>query len=514
MDLISSPRRHVVPMFAPPYGKAYPQSMASNGSTSDPRHHDFIPPTTPTRPSPRSFNTYPAVDQASQWNTAYHQIITNFPHPSIADHSEHSLRRKTPNGTIDNGYDGAPTQLAGGPPPPKYLSYTPSGDIFPNTNSGRPIPVANNPAWFPTSHSARASGDDTGSLRLLTPGGSGFGQGGLGFSPIHGPMLSSPSVQMHPISLRGGMHHGFGNTYQNQTMASPSVISPGVGFSPANAIWADGPLGGYHQGMQMSSTGYPPHNIPYESGFAAIQAPLPQGPLGGYGYSQNPPFPMPCMLDDGFSRHALPSMLQSSNRLQNLSLACSPLTGIGDGSPQNFKEGVLASAHKAYSDLVAHVTRSKKIHQHGKTSSRSLKSIIFPRPPKHLGLRPTSHLQRTHQSFPGAVAEYPHRGATTVEPRRLPDPFDPSFPSTRLDATGRAFSAYPAVTSALYGNAMIQTNPRENAKASLEVLKHLCEQTEWKWIDGMLMGGCLHYSLEHYEDGLEWFKRILNLDRK
>lgn len=512
MDMVSSPRRHVVPMFAPSYGKAYPQSMTSHGSALDSRHNDYISPTTSARPPARSLHTYPAaVDHVPQRNAAYHQIITNFPHPSIADHSEHTLRRKTPNGTIDNGYDGTPTQLAGGPPPQKYLGYTQTGDVFSNTSTGWPMAVATHPTWFPASHSAR---DEAGSLRLLTQSAGGFGQGGsLGYSPLHGSMLSSPSVQLHPMSARSGMHNGFGNAYQNQTLASPSVMSPGIGFSPANAIWADGPLGGYHPGVQMSSTGYPPHNIPYESGFAALQAPLPQGPLGGYGYSQNPPFPMPCMLDDGFSRHALPSMLQSSNRLQNLSLASSP-GGAGEGSPQNFKEGVLASAHKAYSDLVAHVTRLKKVQQHGKTSSRSLKSIIFPRPPKHLGQRPSSHLQRSHQSFPGALADYPHRGATAVEPRRLPDMFDSSFPSQRLDASGRAYSSYPAVTGSMYGNAMIQTNPRENAKASLEVLKHLCEQTEWKWIDGMLMGGCLHYSLEHYEDGLEWFKRILVLDRE
>jgi hypothetical protein len=33
-------------------------------------------------------------------------------------------------------------------------------------------------------------------------------------------------------------------------------------------------------------------------------------------------------------------------------------------------------------------------------------------------------------------------------------------------------------------------------------------------MDGMLMGGCLCYSLERYEDALDWFKRIVVLDKR
>jgi hypothetical protein len=46
------------------------------------------------------------------------------------------------------------------------------------------------------------------------------------------------------------------------------------------------------------------------------------------------------------------------------------------------------------------------------------------------------------------------------------------------------------------------------------MLTHLCEQSDWKWIDGMLLGGCLHYGLERYEKSLEWFQRIISLDRR
>jgi tetratricopeptide (TPR) repeat protein len=56
------------------------------------------------------------------------------------------------------------------------------------------------------------------------------------------------------------------------------------------------------------------------------------------------------------------------------------------------------------------------------------------------------------------------------------------------------------------------SSPILNAKTSLDMLTGLCENSDWKWIDGMLLGGCLHYGLEHYEEALEWFKRIIGLD--
>ncbi|CAI0653463.1 unnamed protein product [Colletotrichum noveboracense] len=57
-----------------------------------------------------------------------------------------------------------------------------------------------------------------------------------------------------------------------------------------------------------------------------------------------------------------------------------------------------------------------------------------------------------------------------------------------------------------------RNSPLANAKSSLEILTHLCEQSGWKWIDGVLLGGCLHYGLEHFEEAMEWFNRIISLD--
>lgn len=501
---VSSPTRHMMPVF--PHGKTRQHSSSTRTALSDLSEPHVLALLSQHCPPPKSFYNYPTV------NT---RIITNFPHPQVANHHEHSLRRKTPNGTIDNGYDGSPTQLAAGPPPQKYMISTPSGEVFTNTNPGYqasptyPVAVASNSTWLPLSQSVRDTRDVV------------FSQGSMGYSPVHGSLLPSPSAQVHPLIVAPGMRNGFGNAYQNQMLASPSAMSPGS-FSPATASWVvDGPYAGFHQGGQLSA-GYPPHNIPYESGFNSVQAPLPQGPLSGHGFGQNSPFQMPVpsyMLDDGFPRHnGPPPMNPFSHGVHDLSLAPS-LAGNGGGSQQSFKENVLVTAHKAFCDLVGHVNRVKKAH-HGKSSSRSARNIIFPKPPKHLVARPTSQLQRAHQSFHGTANSYSHRHepalhGTSIVSRTgacLPD----MMPSSRLDGNGRLFCGHPTMPmpGPVYGTAMVQKHPVETAKASLEILSSVCEQTDWKWVDGMLMGGCLLYSLERYEEALEWFKRIVGLDAK
>ncbi|KAK7717089.1 hypothetical protein SLS63_010807 [Diaporthe eres] len=436
----------------------------------------------------------------------------------MADNSEHSLRRKTPNGTIDNGYDGTPTQLAAGPPPQKYLNLAPGGEIFPTANSGHRLSASGSSWWYP-SQPVRGSLDEPSPISRSTPVGGSFGQGSLGYSPAHGSLLPSPSAQLHPMSLTPVMRNGYGNAYQNPAAPSPSSFSPG-GFNPA-PIWGDGPFSGFHPSLQMSSTGYPPHNIPYESGFVAVQAPLLQGGLGMVPFNaHNLPLQMqtpPYMLDDGYSRHGqLPSMVQSSHRgLQSMSLGpVSPAT-CGAPSQVQFKEGVLATGHKAYTDLIHHLNRVKKV-QHGKTNSRSQKNMIFPRPPKQVASRPTPHLQRAHQTFPGAGAPFAHRALQ--QPLNAPSAMNrmvrasDMLPSARLDANGRSISTHPAMMGDVYGNVLVQKYPTENARASLEILHNLCEQSEWNWVDGMLLGGCLHYALEKYEEALEWFKRIIDLN--
>ena len=52
------------------------------------------------------------------------------------------------------------------------------------------------------------------------------------------------------------------------------------------------------------------------------------------------------------------------------------------------------------------------------------------------------------------------------------------------------------------------------ALSALEMLTRLCVESGWRWIDGMLLAGCLAYGLGNFNDALGWYSRILEVDSK
>ncbi|CAN8095371.1 unnamed protein product [Discula destructiva] len=518
MDMLMSRPNHAMPFLDHP--KYAQQSHASHHPAASAR---YLGPSAarsqhpPLRPSPASGHSYYALDQApSQWANAYHPIITNFAYPSASENGEHSLRRKTPNGTIDNGYDGTPTQLACGPPSAKYPTLTPPGAMF--LDSGRHSQTPNTMHWYYT-QSPRDSCADGGNA--LMRGGGGFNQGSMGYNPAaYVPSLPSPSINANPMSYEFAMRNGYPSNYQNQPHPNSSLHSP-AGYNSATPVWVDGPPAAYHDAMQLSTV-LPPHNTPHESGFVPAQAPLPQWVSGAHGWpGQYPPLPMPHMLNDGFPRD-FSAMHQPSQHVQSLALGAGPLSAANGlsqrlGNTKNFRENVLENAHKAYTELLTAISLTKKI-SHGKTNSRSTKNLIFPKGPKSLVARPTSHLQRAHQSIPGAVSPYhPRQDSVTMNNphvmSRIIRGDSGMLPSAQLDATGRALRGLPIVPGTVSGTVLARIDPKQNAKRWLDMLENLCKP-DWQWLDGMLMGGCLLHSLGRYEDALLWFQQIIGLERR
>ncbi|TQS37820.1 hypothetical protein Golomagni_01691 [Golovinomyces magnicellulatus] len=50
------------------------------------------------------------------------------------------------------------------------------------------------------------------------------------------------------------------------------------------------------------------------------------------------------------------------------------------------------------------------------------------------------------------------------------------------------------------------------AKKAIEILYCICEQGGWHWIDGMLLGGCIAYGLKEFHEAIHWFFKIISLD--
>ncbi|KAK3359791.1 glycosyl transferase family 41-domain-containing protein [Lasiosphaeria hispida] len=499
-------------------------------------HHDSLGPLPPhgkpdytfhyqrnSRPSPSSHGagstprTF-AIRTANQ-PPSLHRITTTFTrsHPSAHEYgAEHSLRRKTPSGTIDNGYDGS--HLVSGPPPLKHMILPASSDIYPTAVVRRvsgSVASTHQHSFHTGSWQYSATGQiskmdhsvDALNTPPATPAVWGTGPSNMLMDrpgTVDGASLFHMMPQQNYQAM-SGLHSMMGQGYQQPL--TPAVYSP-AGY-PQPGTWREVGVNDYRSAVPLAN-GYSPQNAVVDSAFMPTQHTIHHGLPNSAGLGQSHPFrsPLPSRpLDDGFARYGHNHSAHQAplHRLQALSLNSGPASmnkGASGGapSPARFKERALQHAHKAYNDLLVYLGHSKK-SQHGRSASGSRpsnKMVVYPKPPKTLAT-----ISSPVKTRPPTYAE-----ATTSYSQHL----------AQKEANSRA--------AEVIGNSSLQINPYNkpnrgyheigspllNAKASLEMLSTLCEQSGWKWVDGMLLGGCLHYGLEHYEQALEWFKRIVNLD--
>ena len=166
---------------------------------------------------------------------------------------------------------------------------------------------------------------------------------------------------------------------------------------------------------------------------------------------------------------------------QNLSNSASSLRadrlphGVAS-SHLRFKERMLIEAHRAYLNLLA--------SQHQACHHIGTRQTTNERPPNPMTTKPPSHnsLHSVHvgQPSPGSSATH----CFVEEGRRLA--------VSNLQHTGMTHIA--------------------SATKALEVLTQLCQESEWQWVDGILLGGCLAYALSNYEKALQWYYRVLACD--
>ncbi|KAL8344650.1 hypothetical protein RB601_004930 [Gaeumannomyces tritici] len=433
-------------------------------------------------------------------------------HPqALPDYSQHQLRRKTPSGTIDAGYDGSPAGLAIGPPQ-KQLIISASPKIFPTAFVHSNLQMAdavNGQLHLASSWQYSHSAQRIGGGYDAQPVGWNLGQS---LQPDGAPLpdrIMAP--QQHPSNLFSNdlrLQGVFTPSYQHNIM-SPTAFNP-AGFTPS-PVWKDPGVSDYRGQVPLSNLGFIPQNAAFDATYVPAQnsmhQPIPMGQqmLGGpvQGHAMHAPMPG-FDADNGVLRPPQNVTQLPRGGLESLSLrgsaagAGSPVGGLpmrsDMSSPARFKERVLAHAHKTYADLLVYISYTKQSLP-GKTMSglRTLsKMVVFPKPPKQLGLslsppRHTAAMHARHGSFAGAESAFGASGQAKF---------------AYADRTYRAGSGNPAELP----------SPVSSARQSLEMLTNLCEQSGWKWVDGMLLGGCLHYGLEHYEEALDWFKRITNLD--
>lgn len=417
---------------------------------------------------------------------------------------EHHLRRKTPNGTIDAGYDGSPTQLFPGPPPLKHMILSVSSgasSYFP------PSP------FFPSPSSSQGQyGSDWPDLAKTSPW----------------PYDAGPASHWAPRRVP------VASSLQYQTYQSPGFYQPLVRPSEHN-VRAFCPPPGY-MNESIGQLGWQPASSPWN--YMGHGQPL----VGSSSQYLLPEHMQPSFGHVAGVNDVLPAEYTPRTQMGALSMDFASNGGRATGfaGQPRFKEKALSQAHRSYVDLLAYVQTGRKL-SNGKSGTvpsgyqTPSKPLVYPKPPQPTLVTPRPLQEIGNMTLKGANGLYdaannhqlssafmsypglPHRGFGNNQPRHA----HYAEQTTSLAATAPQRNSQrmsydihcfpdPGGRSASTGKA----SPLANAKSSLEIIDHLCEQSGWKWTEGMLLGGCLHYGLEHYEDALKWFSRIVALDSR
>ncbi|KAH6669093.1 tetratricopeptide [Plectosphaerella plurivora] len=410
-----------------------------------------------------------------------HSTATGVP-SHLLSAGEHYLRRKTPSGTIDAGYDGTPAQLVPGPPALKHmvLSTSPGSVGY----SGQP-PRTSAPEGLKNVESSATR--------------EGASVPGCHYRPaLDGPPcwfpptdLYSPCFPLQAIQPRNntsdfqrGLHAHRQKTQPNgHSVPRVSTTSSLPGFVQADNL----PRYPLIKEPQSHLVPGPPYfvspSLPPPSplrtthnwwSFDSGPSPVPNGPRN-VGATHQAGLPMP------------------AGKLHDFDTITSPQETAGPASalcePLDFREKILVSAHQSYVELLAHHHHTRRPQQPGTLgfSGVSAKLQVFPKPPRHH----TSHLRS-----------------------------QPAPPSSRLIAgtqleNGHAwhasFSYDPALPRPVMGRGG-HSCPVSGARASMQILAQLCEQGGWQWAEGLVLGGCLHFGLDQFESALEWFTRASALN--
>ncbi|KAL9125826.1 MAG: hypothetical protein Q9217_005023 [Psora testacea] len=73
-------------------------------------------------------------------------------------------------------------------------------------------------------------------------------------------------------------------------------------------------------------------------------------------------------------------------------------------------------------------------------------------------------------------------------------------------------TAYPSYAPAQLAQNHYASSPSAAAANAMEILGRLCQESQWEWIDGMLLNGCLAYGLGDYTKATKWYLKVLQRD--
>ncbi|KAJ6175436.1 hypothetical protein N7485_002350 [Penicillium canescens] len=494
---------------------------------------------------------------------------------SSANGGEHTLRRKTPNGTLAAGYDGTPGDTtiqpaskhilvspmesgqflsqAGMQPEnwqpmldqsaTKHMNFPPVFKNDGNAMPGEVIQDANGTSWVrPVNY---PPGVDSVLNQSL---------------PLHGNQR---------ILLQNG---AYVPTVLPATLQSCLGPTASAGSGPYGPYWPDGVYipyrpAAFRDARYESPTPFAKQLNPTGQPFYDLNQPVfnqPQVPLGsradpGLAWGQS----MPGLPQDPSMKTHFPP--RHSDQLPFHARVNRPASAFPPQAPQplndpitwnsrppthgfqrpgpavaanvEFKEKVLSWAHGVYVDLLANIHQARRNSISNGTVDahpRFQKPVIYPKPPRQPGLdfsQPTPPDLTRHNSYPASQYDLQRQklhamgNARPHDAQQIPLPGAHSrrpslnqFTHNRgsdtqmlgLRDTGRPTGVSPFTRAC--GTLFNEGSPGSNAVSALDMLSHLCAESRWEWIDGMLLGGCLAYGLGDYHKATRWYSRIIARD--
>lgn len=487
--------------------------------------------------------------------------------------AEHALRRKTPNGTLAAGYDGTPgdTTIQ---PATKHILVSPmeSGQFLSQQTGLQPetwytpvldqsIPTHMNfPPVFKNDGSNQiAAGEvvhDVNGTSWVRP---------VNYPPGIDSVLnqSLPLQASQRLMLQNGSYIPTVLPATLQQCVGPTASA---GSGPYGPYWPDGVYIPYRPAaFRDSRFGTPtPTGSPFFDPGQLKQPTFNQQPIQreshidpALAWAQSAagiPTHDPMMKTHFPPRHSdqLPYHARVNRPLSEYPtnpLNNEPIAWKGRASAQHFsaqapsatvnvefKEKILSWAHTVYVDLLAtiHQARRNSISNGGVDgpNQRFLKPSIYPKPPRQPGLdfsQSTVPEITRHNSYPSTQYDLQRQKLGLLVNHRMGDAPPVSFsrgnvhgrrPSLnqlsqhRTDAQIRDPGRFPGATTAprFPGTVFNEGSPVASAVSALEMLSHLCMESRWEWIDGMLLGGCLAYGLGDYHKAMRWYSRIIARD--
>ncbi|KAG5980548.1 hypothetical protein E4U55_003913 [Claviceps digitariae] len=381
---------------------------------------------------------------------------------------EHNLRRKTPNGTVEAGYDGSHIQSSAGPPLKQLILSAPFNLKMISCPNSMPLSLQHCNYW---NHS---------------------------MLPI--PFDQAIQTQVSSLPYLWTPHDGpstfnwMGNSIQHFMVERPDLKQPVVRANDHN--------------VRAFCPPPPPNSGSLVPGQPACHSGVTNGNYRNHDQTR--------YSGPGCS----PNDSQWPSRFCQGSNVMPPAQIMMMSGQPGFREKVLESAYHSYVGLLSYLQANGKTNP-TRTSPSTLdtqKLPAYPRPPRLWGNGTIAGINFTgsHSRPNNAVAT-----ATLCTRRDAVESSRSTYNEMYHDKTdGRGVNIahkpvrtdFDTTMSFSSYNASRKPSPIVNAMSSLKILASLCGQSDWKWVEGMLVGGCLQYGLELYNEALESFSRIVAIN--